>query len=362
MRRMDGFSLIELMLALALGVVVTAGIVSLFVGNNQTYTLLNGQSRMQEAARFSVDFVSRSARSAGYLGCDPEPGKVYKTLNGTWNQLFEFDITTTIQAFHGVNNGNGVNDWVPSLTTLPRTGSAVGFIPANGINIAQLRPQTDILVLRHVDVPGARIAAIVPPDTNPVVEVPADGLGFGADDFVAINNCEQAAVFRVASVNPANPAPGAQATIIRDVAPAVGAGLFQNVAAGSLSPAGVPYGEANNAQGSSVGRVLTDIYFIAQGAGTNNRNQTPWSLWRKVSEDAPVEMVEGIENLQVRFGVDTTPGNNVNAANRYVTFDQVGTNTIRALRITVTANSVDVVTDAGQPLRRTFSQTISFRN
>jgi type IV pilus assembly protein PilW len=85
-------------------------------------------------------------------------------------------------------------------------------------------------------------------------------------------------------------------------------------------------------------------------------------LWRKVSEDPPVELVEGIEGLQVRFGIDTTPNNNVAAANRYVTFDQVGANIIRALRITVAANSVDVVTDAGQPLRRTFSQTISFRN
>ncbi len=357
MKRMTGFSLIELMLALGLGVVVTAGIVSLFVGNNQTYTLLNGQSRMQEAARFSVDFISRSARSAGYLGCDPEPAKIYKALNGTWPQLFEFDITTTIQAFHGVNAGNSANDWVPSLITLPRTGSAVGFIPANGINIAQLRPQTDILVVRHVDVPGARIAAIVQATDNPVVEVPADGLGFGVDNFVAINNCEQAAVFRVGAVS--SNAPGAQSTLTLD---APGAGLFQNAAGGSLSGEGTPYGEANNGQGSTVGRVLTDIYFIAQGTGTNNRNQTPWSLWRKVSEDAPIELVEGIEGLQVRFGVDTSPGNAFNAANRYVTFDQVGANVIRAIRITVIANSVDVVTDAGTPLRRTFSQTISFRN
>ena len=101
MKRAQGFSLIELMLALALGVVVTAGIVTLFVGNNQTYTLLNGQSRMQENARFAVDFISRSARAAGYFGCDPEAGKIYKTLNGAWNQIFEFDITTPIQAFHG---------------------------------------------------------------------------------------------------------------------------------------------------------------------------------------------------------------------------------------------------------------------
>ena len=119
MKRAHGFSLVELMLALALGVIVTAGIVQLFVGNNQTYALLNGQSRLQESARFSVDFIARSARAAGYLGCDPEPTKIYKTLNGTWAQLFEFNITQTIQAYTGTTSGNGLNDWVPSLATLP---------------------------------------------------------------------------------------------------------------------------------------------------------------------------------------------------------------------------------------------------
>ena len=58
--------LIELMLALALGIVVTAGIVTLFVGNNQTYTLLNGQSRMQENARFALDFIKEQSRSSGF--------------------------------------------------------------------------------------------------------------------------------------------------------------------------------------------------------------------------------------------------------------------------------------------------------
>ena len=52
-----GFSLVELILALGLGVLVTAGIVQLFVGNNQTYNLLNGQSRLQESARYALDFV-----------------------------------------------------------------------------------------------------------------------------------------------------------------------------------------------------------------------------------------------------------------------------------------------------------------
>ena len=94
----------------------------------------------------------------------------------------------------------------------------------------------------------------------------------------------------------------------------------------------------------------------------NNRNQTPWSLWRKTSEDAPVELIQGIENLRVRFGVDKFPNDNIASANRYVTYDHVGADLIRALRLSITANSVDVVSETGAPLTRTFSQTISFRN
>jgi len=352
-----GFSMIELMLALALGVIVTAGIVSLFVGNNQTYTLLNGQARMQENARYAMDFVSRSARAAGYFGCDPEPTKIYDSLTGAWTQLFEFDISTPIQGFNGINNGNALGDWLPSLTALPRTsgGTTVNaFVNGNGIDVATMKPLTDVLVLRHVDVPGAPIAQITQPTDQPIVTVPAGGLPLAVDDFVAINNCEQASLFRITAIAPA----GLTATLSRGT----GVGVFQNSPGKTLSEQGVPYGEATDAQGTAVGRVLTDIYYIAQGAGTNNRGQTPWSLWRKVSQAAPVELVEGIEDLQVLFGIDTTPANNLAAANRYVTYDQVGTNAIRSLRVTMTASSVDVVTDTGQPLRRTFSQTISFRN
>jgi len=355
-----GFSLIELMLALGLGVIVTAGIVTLFVGNNQTYTLLSGQSRMQENARFAVDFISHSARAAGYQGCAPEATKLYKTLNGTWGQLFEFDITTPIQAFHYTGGGGtSVGDWTPSLTPLPRLGAPGSIDLTSGVDVTKLRPQSDILVLRHVQVPGVRIAAIVQSDSNPTVEVPASGLDFAGGQFVSINNCEQATVFRLATITNPN---GPIATLRRDGG-SVGASLYQNVTATvSLSPSGVPYGEANNAQGTSVGRILTEIYYIAQGTGTNNRNQTPWSLWRKTSEDAPVELIEGVDNLLIRFGIDTTPTNNINAANRYVTFDQVGANAIRALRVAVTSDSVDVVGDTGAPLSRTFSQTVSFRN
>jgi type IV pilus assembly protein PilW len=112
--------------------------------------------------------------------------------------------------------------------------------------------------------------------------------------------------------------------------------------------------------------MVTEIYYIGRGQGgstatKNNIGQDVWSLWRKTSDEAPVELVEGIEDLEVLFGIDTTGANNVDAANRYVTFDQVGNNAIRALRVTVVASSVDAI-DGVDALRRTFSQTITYRN
>ena len=204
-RKPRGFSLVELILALGLGVIVSAGIVQLFIGNNKTYNLLNGQSRLQESARYALDFISRSARTAGYLGCDPENDKIYNTLNGDWDELFEFDITTPIQAFDYTGNGTGTgtNDWSPALTNLPRkTGSSSSvntFIGGTGIDLNEMIPNTDILVFRHVEIPGSRIATLIQPGNDPVV-LDDPNVTFGVDDFAVINNCEQAALFRVTGV------------------------------------------------------------------------------------------------------------------------------------------------------------------
>ena len=72
MKRQNGFSVLELLVALGLGLLVVAGIVQLFVGNSRTYEIVNAQARLQENARFAFEFISRPARMAGYSGCAPE--------------------------------------------------------------------------------------------------------------------------------------------------------------------------------------------------------------------------------------------------------------------------------------------------
>jgi type IV pilus assembly protein PilW len=364
--RQSGFSMIELILALGLGLIVTAGVVQLFVGNNQTYSVLMGQSRLQESARYAMDFITRSARSTGYYGCDPDNDKIYNTLNGPWANLFEMDLTNPIQAFNYTGDGVGIDlgDWTPALNGLPRmTGASTSINTVEdgtGIDISELVPDTDILVFRRVEIPGASISEITQSGADPITVINEGDIDFEVDDFAVISNCEQAALFRITAVADGAPASNGKATLV--LSRGTGVGIYENAVGVSLSDQGIPYGNAIDSQAGSVGRVITDIYYVANGAGENNFGQAPRSLWRRSGTGAPQELIEGVWDLQVSFGVDTTPNDNNRSANRYVDFNSVVANdVVRALRLEITTSTIDVVV-GNEPTRRTFVQTISLRN
>lgn len=64
-----GMTVLELMISLALGLFITAGLISLFVNSKQSYLLNENMSRLQENARFAVTFISRDIRMADYRAC-----------------------------------------------------------------------------------------------------------------------------------------------------------------------------------------------------------------------------------------------------------------------------------------------------
>ena len=351
-----GASLIELMLALGLGVLVAAGAARLFADSQRAYTLLHGQTRMQESARQALDFIARSVRSAGYLGCRSSPGAVQNTLNGSWDDMFEIDVSVPVEAFDGTDARGLPDSWTPSLpaslASLPRRdagGSRKVFGRGRGIDMGAVLPLTDVLVLRRVAAPGARIAAQAAPDGYPVVE---DGgeLGIDADDFAVISDCRQAALFRVSRIERGD----GVATLVR----AAGDGLFGNALGASLSATDAAYGGALDPEGAAVFGVVTEIYFVARGTGRNNIGSAPASLWRKTTTDAPVEMIQGVEDLQVRLGLD---GNGDGAVDRYALPGEAAGPDVRSVDVRLTANSVDAV-DGTEPMRRTFSRVIALRN
>jgi type IV pilus assembly protein PilW len=66
MRRQRGMSLVEMMIAMTIGLVITIVIANLFVGTKQTYRTQDDLSRIQENTRFAFQVIGRLTRQAGY--------------------------------------------------------------------------------------------------------------------------------------------------------------------------------------------------------------------------------------------------------------------------------------------------------
>lgn len=90
-----GLSLIELMIAMVLGLVVLAGGIGVFLSNQQTQRLSENLARMQDSARYAFEIMSRDLRGAGGTPCGKRNINVTNTLSSDWWTLWS-------ESFRGV--------------------------------------------------------------------------------------------------------------------------------------------------------------------------------------------------------------------------------------------------------------------
>jgi type IV pilus assembly protein PilW len=72
-RTARGLSLIELMVALVIGVLLIGGAVTVYMQSRTTYRTNDVASRMQEVGRYALDVISPDVRLAGYWGLTNRP-------------------------------------------------------------------------------------------------------------------------------------------------------------------------------------------------------------------------------------------------------------------------------------------------
>lgn len=364
--KQKGLSLVEMMIAMSLGAIVTVGTIQLFTANSDTYNLMQGQSRMQESARFSLDFIGRSIQNAGYKGCWSQNEEVLSTIVPESNIPYEYSLIRGMEGYDA-----GPTGWSPPLDDLD-----TAFIAGNEIDTSAIISRTDVLTIRYISTTEAVLSSDLINALLPIeVTIPPGGLGFEVDDIVMIHDCEKSTLFRVTEIDEDTPSAGL-AEIGHDTGDTDATRNTFNDPAGGGAPFEQDF--------AAISTVRTATFFIAPGGGINNVGDRPFSLWRKFGTDAPVEMVEGVENLQVLYGLDT---DNDGTPNQYVQSFLVGDwADVRTVRVSVTVNSVDDVGATSVPshgctsdsppglqpciegesvdglLRRTFHQTIQLRN
>ena len=63
-----GYSLVELMIAMGLGLFLMAGVIQVLVGGSQTHGVVTSNSQARESGRFGLFFLTQSLRHAGFWG------------------------------------------------------------------------------------------------------------------------------------------------------------------------------------------------------------------------------------------------------------------------------------------------------
>ena len=67
--KQSGVTLVELMIAMLIGLFLIGGVLQVFSSARQTYRVQDATSRMQESGRMALEVLSRDIRIAGFWGC-----------------------------------------------------------------------------------------------------------------------------------------------------------------------------------------------------------------------------------------------------------------------------------------------------
>lgn len=104
--RQQGFSLIELMIAITLALLLMAGVMQFMTSSRQTFELNSDISRIQENGRIAMDILVKDLRMAGYR----------QTLNGDGKAPHYFDFQTHCTRLHTSCTLNQYIDNTGSIT------------------------------------------------------------------------------------------------------------------------------------------------------------------------------------------------------------------------------------------------------
>ena len=98
--RSAGFSLVELMIAMVLGLLVVGAASAIFLSNQTTYRASEGVSRVQESARVAFELMAREARAAAGSACS----------NAVELDIGDADALAFLNGIAIVNDGNNSLD------------------------------------------------------------------------------------------------------------------------------------------------------------------------------------------------------------------------------------------------------------
>lgn len=81
--RQSGLTLVELLIAMTLGLLILLAVASVYLGSRQTYRMQEENARLQETGRYALEVLGRSIRQAGFWNMPISPVATATAFGGT---------------------------------------------------------------------------------------------------------------------------------------------------------------------------------------------------------------------------------------------------------------------------------------
>lgn len=291
--RNAGVTLIELLVALLIGTLLILGLVQVFSASRVAYQMSEGMARVQENARFAMDYLQRDIRMAGHYGCVNDQAHLVRGEGDPVSHLGTFvsgaghplDFSVSIQGYEAA-------DTAPTDSVTIGGTPAAGWSPGLPAEIQALEPLagSDVIVLRYLGARGTPVTAVETteltiPGTPANADDPPAGWPILTDEGVVnptlfgIADCSHADVF-------AGTGDGGNVAVDASITPLLGAKYNAHPAGQTL-----------------LYRANSIVYYVSEGAsGEPALHRARYNGGAYAVE----ELVEGIESLQLLFGMDET--------------------------------------------------------
>jgi len=277
-----GFSIVEMMVAVVIGLFLLGGAVSMLVTSKRTYAIQEDLARIQENARFATEFMARDLRMAGYFGCAHNLGELFNHVNFV-NAGELFDISIPVEGYE-----QDTAAWLPSAN------NTVGNIlpGTDGITVRYMQP-SDITVTNPMPQPSA------------VLQITTDN-ELEQGDIVAVSDCESADVFQISG--PADDQPSTTGQLVHNTGAATAPGNHNNNFTGCPGAASNCLSKVYDTD-ARIMQLAAYRYYVGDDGNGNPalfRATLELDPATKTIAETPVQLIDGVENLQILWGVDTT--------------------------------------------------------
>ncbi len=297
-KKQNGLSLIELMIAVVVSLFLIGGLLQLLMNNMQTYRTHVALTRIQENSRFIFQELAREIRMAGMAGCSRFPQDASGNLSVVLGTLpsgimHDFSVTSFVgydsKTADGISGSDFANDIDPDSNVLliKRMSETSTYLDSLGISYDH---DSDT---ETVSIPRPYLSNDGTIGLKDISEAPTFTIG----DTLIINDC-------VGNVG---------------VTKVIGTADITTQNKLPINPL-----SHNFPLGSEIGKLNSAAYYIG-AVGQNSRTEKTLVKYTLSHGGEPIiqDLITGIESLNIFYGIDT---DNNSVADNFIPASTVTTN------------------------------------